>query len=217
MLAPKGLTMAPYKVQIIQDWPKPRKVKDVQSFLGFANFYRQFIFGYSEITVPLMHLTRKGTTWHFTDECLSAFEALKKAFTTAPVLTHWILDIQITVESDASDYALAAVLSITNSNGKLHPIAFHSRTFSTLELNYDVHDKELLAIFEAFKCWRHYLKGSALPIDVVTDHQNLQYFSMTKILTHRQARWSEYLSAFNLIIRFRPRKCHDPFPTLSPI
>ena len=143
--------MAPYKVQIIQDWPEPRKVKDVQSFLGFANFYRRFIFGYSEITVPLTRLTRKGTTWHFSDECRSAFEALKKAFTTAPVLTHWIPDTQITVETDASDYALATVLSITTLNGELHLIAFHSRTFSAPELNYDVHDKELLAIFEAFK------------------------------------------------------------------
>jgi len=122
--------MAPYKVQIIQDWPEPQKVKDIQSFLGFANFYRCFIFGYSEITVPLMCLTHKGTPWHFTDECRSAFEALKKAFTTAPVLTHWIPDTQITVETDTSDYTLAAVLSITTSNGELHPIVFHSQTFS---------------------------------------------------------------------------------------
>src|SRR5882724_9324644 len=100
MLSPKGLTMAPYKFQIIQDWPEPQKVKDIQSFLGFANFYRHFIFGYSKITVPLMLLTRKGTPWHFTNECRSAFEAQKKAFTTAPVLTHWIPDTQITVETD---------------------------------------------------------------------------------------------------------------------
>src|SRR5882724_11897871 len=73
MLSPEGLTMAPYKVQIIQDWPTPRKVKNIQSFLGFANFYRRFIYGYSEITVPLMHLTHKGTPWHFSDECHSAF------------------------------------------------------------------------------------------------------------------------------------------------
>jgi len=206
MLSPDGLTMASYKVQIIQDWPEPRKVKDVQSFLGFANFYRRFIYGYSRITVPLTRLTRKGIPWHFTDECRLAFETLKKAFTTAPVLTHWIPDTQIVVETDASDYALAAVLSIIHSNGELHPIAFHSRTFTAPELNYDVHDKELLAIFEAFKRWRHYLEGSTLPIDVVTDHRNLQYFSTTKILTRRQARWSEYLSAFNLVIRFRPGK-----------
>src|SRR5467141_1625582 len=215
MLSPEGLTMAPYKVQIIQDWPEPWKVKDVQSFLSFSNFYCHFIYGYSEITVPLTHLTRKGTTWHFSIECCSAFKALKKAFTTAPVLTHWIPDTQITVKTDASDYALAAVLSITIPNGKLHLIAFHSWTFSTLELNYDVHDKELLVIFEAFKRWRHYLEGSGFPLDVVTNHRNLQYFSMTKILTHRQAQWSEYLSGFNLLIHFHPRKLGTKPNTLT--
>src|SRR6266481_412489 len=206
MLSPKGLTMAPYKVQIIQDWPKPLKVKDIQSFLGFANFYCRFIYGYSEITVLLTRLTRKGAIWHFSDECRFAFNTLKKAFTTAPVLTHWIPDTPITVETDASDYALATVLSITTPTGNLHPVAFHSQTFHEPECNYDVHDKELLAIFEAFKRWRHYLEGSGILIDIVTDHWNLQYFSTTKILTRRQAHWSEYLSGFNLIIRFRPRK-----------
>src|SRR5882724_2280401 len=88
MLSPECLTMAPYKVQIIQDWPIPQKVKDIQSFLGFDNFYH--CYGYSEITVPLMHLTHKGNPWNSYNECHSAFEALKKAFTTAPVLTHWI-------------------------------------------------------------------------------------------------------------------------------
>src|SRR5882672_5392380 len=94
MLSPKGLTMALYKVHIIQDWPEPWKVKDIQSFLSFANFYCRFIYGYSEITVLLTRLTCKGTTWHFSNECCSAFEALKKAFTTALVLTHWIPDTQ---------------------------------------------------------------------------------------------------------------------------
>jgi len=175
-------------------------------FPFFSNFYRHFIHRYFEITIPLTCLTQKGTIWKFMDECRSAFEALKKAFTTALVLTHWIPDTQIMVETDASNYALAAVLSITTPNGELHPIAFHSWTFLPPELNYDVHDKELLAIFEAFKRWQNYLKGSALPIDVVTNHQNLQYFSMTKILTWCQACWSEYISAFNLVIQFRLRK-----------
>jgi hypothetical protein len=83
-------------------------------------------------------------------------------------------------------------------------MAFLSCTFSSAELNYDVHDKELLAIFEAFKYWRHYLKGVGTPIDVVTDYKNLEYFSMTKLLTQQQARWSEYLSTFNMDICFRP-------------
>src|SRR5882724_10108868 len=112
----------------------------------------------------------------------------------------------LTVKTDASDYALAAVLSIMTPDGDLHQIAFHSRTFSAPKLNYDVHDKELLAIFEAFKQWQHYLEGSGLPINMVTDHQNLQYFPMTKILTHQQAHWSKYLSGFNLVIHFHPRK-----------
>src|SRR5882724_4991698 len=74
MLSPEGLTMAPDKVQIIQDWLEPRKVKDIQSFLGFANFYHRLIFGYSEITVPLTCFTCNSILWHFTDECHSAFE-----------------------------------------------------------------------------------------------------------------------------------------------
>ena len=151
MLSPDGLTMASNKVQIIQDWLEPCKVKDIQSFLGFANFYCHFIYGYSRITVLLMHLTHKGIPWHFTNECHSAFNALKKAFTSTPVLTHWMPDIPITIKTDASDYALVAILSIMTPSGKLHLVAFHSHTFHTPEHNYDVHDKELLTIYEAFK------------------------------------------------------------------
>lgn len=110
------------------------------------------------------------------------------------------------MESDASDYAIAAILSIINPDSEVHLVAFLSRTLTPPECNYDVHDKELLAIYKAFKTWRHYLEGSAIPIDVVTDHKNLEYFTTTKILTRRQARWSEYLCAFNLAIRFRPGK-----------
>lgn len=205
ILSPDGLRMAEDKIKVILDWPTPRKVKDVQSFLGFANFYRRFIPFYSDITVPLTRLTRKNVDWAWTTDCQKAFDTLKKAFTTAPILSQWRPDAPLIVETDASDYALAAILSIVVDD-EIHPVAFHSRTFTETELNYDVHDKELLAIFEAFKSWRHFLEGSASPIDVVTDHKNLTYFSTTKLLTRRQARWSEYLSQFNLVIRFRPGK-----------
>ena len=123
-----------------------------------------------------------------------------------PILTHFILDTPITVETDASDYTVTGILSITCADGELHPVTFYSQTLTAPELNYDTHDKELLAIFEAFKSWRHYLEGSASPVDVITDHKNLEYFSTSKVLTHRQAWWSEYLSQFNLVIRFRPGK-----------
>ena len=179
------------KVQAIQDWPEPQKVKDIQSFLGFANFYRRFISDYSDIVVPLTCLTRKGVVWNFSDDARKSFEALKAVFTSAPVLTHWVLDKLIIVETDASDYALGAILSIQTDSGEIHPMAFHSRTFSAPELNYDTHDKELLAIFDAFRVWRHFLEGSGTPVNMVTDHKNLEYFSTTKVLTCRQARWSD--------------------------
>jgi len=108
------------------------------------------------------------------------------------------------VETNASDYALTAILSIMTKDNEIHPIAFHSRMFSTPELNYNVHNKELLTIFEAFKIWQHYLEGSASPIDIVMDYKNLEYFLTTKVLMCRQVRWSEYLSQFNLIICFHP-------------
>src|SRR6266481_219000 len=112
MLSPSGLGMAQNKIQAIQDWPEPRKVRDVQSFLGVANLYRRFIYGYSMITVPLTRLTKKDVPWDWSDECRTSFNTLKKAFTTAPILTHWIPDTPIMIETDASDYALAAVMSI---------------------------------------------------------------------------------------------------------
>src|SRR3979490_2348258 len=102
---------------------------------------------------------------------------------------------------------LAAILStISLIDNDIHPVAFHSRTFTPPELNYDIHDKELLAIFEAFKSWCHYLERSSEAIDIVTDHKNLKYFSTTKLLTRHQVRWSEYLSQFNLVIHFRPSR-----------
>jgi len=114
------------KVKAIQDWPEPRKIKDIQSFLGFANFYRRFIPHYSDIVIPLTRLTRKSNTWNFDDKCRDAFNGLKKAFTSAPILSHYIPGAPIIVETDASDYAVAAILSIVTPNSEVHPVAFHS-------------------------------------------------------------------------------------------
>jgi len=205
-LSLEGLTMSLDKIQTISAWPEPQKVKDIQSFLGFANFYRQFIFNYSNIVVPLTRLTRKDAPWNFSKDCRRSFNALKHAFTTVPILTHFIPDTPIIVETNASDYAVTGILSITCVDGEICPVAYYSWTLTAPELNYDTHDKELLATFEAFWNWRHYLKGSASPIDVVTDHKNLKYFSTSKVLSRRQAWWSEFLSQFNLVIRFCPGK-----------
>src|SRR6266436_9219908 len=116
ILSPKGLQMDPTKVSTIQDWPEPWKVRDVQAFLSFANFYWRFIHDYSETTLPLNHLCKKSTTWHF-----GAEEA--KAFGSAPVLAHWALDLPMTVETDASDCAIAGILSVTTEDGEIQPAA----------------------------------------------------------------------------------------------
>ena len=96
-----------------------------------------------------------------------------------PILTHFILDTPIIVKTDASDYAVAGILAITCTNGEIRLVAYYSQTLTALELNYNTHNKELLAIFEAFWNWHHYLEGSASPIDVVMDHKNLEYFKST--------------------------------------
>ena len=129
--------------------------QDIQSFLGFANFYCCFIYNYSDITVPLTHLTHKGTLWFFSDDCHKSFKYLKLFYHSS---NPHVLGTRLTlvVETNASDYALTVIISMHTLEGKLHAIAFHSHTLTGAKLNYDVHSKELMAIFEAFKCWRHH-------------------------------------------------------------
>src|SRR5258708_3849624 len=204
ILSPKGLQMDPTKVSTIQDWPEPWKVQDVQAFLGFANFYWRFIHDYSETTLPLNHLCKKSTTWHFGVEEATAFHNLKRSFRSTLVLAHWAPDLTMMVEMDTSNCAIVGILSVTTEDGEIWPVAFYSHMLQSAEQNYDTHNKELLAIYEAFKSWHHYLEGSAKTIDMVMDHKNLEYFTTTKKLTRWQARWSKFLSQFNLSIRFRP-------------
>src|SRR5258706_2239642 len=147
--------------------------------------------------------------------CQEAFRLLKEVFTSAPVLHHFDPSLPPIVETDTSDYAIAGILSLRAADGDVHPIAFYSRMLHGAELNYDTHDKELLAIFEAFKTWRHYLESPIHTIDVVTDHKNLEYFTTTKTLSRHQARWSEYLSSFNMVVQFRPSKLSEKPDSLT--
>jgi len=122
ILSPAGLTMAANKVQTIQEWPEPRKVKDIQSFLSFANFYRRFIYNFSNITVPLTCLTWKHIPFVFREKERGTFKYLKTAFASTPILTHWIPDHPIIVETDAPDYAL--VVNVTGNPGVFQGYGF---------------------------------------------------------------------------------------------
>lgn len=201
-----GVKMDPAKVQSILEWQKPTHIKDVQAFLGFANFYRRFIKDFSKMAAPLNALTCKGKDFEWTSDCQGAFNQLKLAFTTAPVLRHFDPSREIIIETDASDYVSAGVLSQRDDDGMLHPVAFFSKKHSAQELNYEIYDKELLAIVRCFEALRPELEGSAYPITVLSDHRNLTYFMTTKDLSRRQVRWSEFLSRFDFVIRYRPAK-----------
>src|SRR5260370_26949562 len=145
--------MDPAKVSAITEWPEPQKVKDVQAFLGFANFYWRFIHGYAEITLPLTKLCKKNRCWYFGKEEAEAFNKLNNAFTTAPVLANWSPDLLMTVETNASNGAITGIISVTTLDNEIQPIAFHSRSLHSMEQNYDTHDKGPLAVFVAFKRW----------------------------------------------------------------
>jgi len=183
IISPEGLRMDDLKVQVIQEWPVPRKVKDIQLFLGFANFYHCFIVNYSDVTIPLMHLTCKNSAWNWLSSCQEAFTLLKKVFTTALILCHFDPSMPPIIETDALDYAIMGVFLLCAEDGNVLPITFYSHTLTGVELNYDTHDKELLAIFNAFKTWHHYLELPHHTINVVTNHKNLEYFFSTKVLS----------------------------------
>ena len=213
IITTEGLKMDRKKIDTIQQWKIPRCIKDVQAFLGFANFYRRFIHGYSKIAAPLSNLTKNEQKsfvfpWAPNSPEQQSFLALKKAFTTAPILAHFDPDSETWLETDASDYVVAAVLSQRGGDGALHPVAFLSKKMSPQECNYEIYDKELLAIVRAFEEWRPELAGTPVeePIKILTDHKNLEYFMTTKQLNRRQARWAEFLSEFNFKITYRPGK-----------
>ena len=201
-----GLGMDSSKVQTILDWPIPRNIKAAQSFLGFANFYRRFIRNYSKIVSPLTALTKKDNAYVWDNTCDSAFNALKAHFTSAPILAHFNPSLSTFLETDASDYAIGTVLSQMGEDNLLHPIAFDSRKMLPAELNYEIHDKELLAIVWAFQRWRSLLLSTSSQIQVLTDHNALEYFMSSKVLTRRQARWAELLAEYDFNIKYRPGK-----------
>jgi hypothetical protein len=130
ILTPQGMRMAEDKTKAIQEWQTPKSLRDVQLFLEFANLYRRFILGFSKICRPLTESTKGDKKdWEWTPDMEKAFVDLKERFTTAPILTHYSPEHQCIVETDASDFALGAVISQKSSDDKLHPIAYHSRKF----------------------------------------------------------------------------------------
>src|SRR5271170_6204780 len=192
------ISMDPVKLGGIRDWPIPTSVKEVRSFLGFGNFYRRFIKGFSELAQPLNDLLKKDKKFEWTLNQQHAFETLKKRFTEEPVLIMPDHSKPFQIEVDASKYATGAILTQMDSNGDRHPCAFISKTMSQAQRNYDTGDRELLAIVRALEEWRHYIQGSPHTMTVYSDHANLGYFKLPQTLSPRQARWALYISEFDM-------------------
>ena len=145
------ISMDSGKLKGIQDWPTPTTVKQVRAFLGFGNFYWWFIWHFSELARPLNDLLKKDQRFEWTDDCQKAFDELKKQFMEEPVLMMPNHTRPFQIETDASKYTTGAVLTQLDSNGDRHPISFISKTLSLTERNYEIYDRELLAIIRALK------------------------------------------------------------------
>ena len=182
--------MDPKKVACVKEWPTPQSLRDIQGFLGFANFYRRFIPEFSRLAAPLVQLTKKDVPFKWDDKCESSFFQIKNAFKDGSMLAHFDPQLQTVLETDASDFVTAAILSQYDSTGILRPVAFMSKKMLPAECNYDIYDKELLAIVNSFENWTAELGSVEAPTLILTDHKNLEYFTSTKKLNRRQARWS---------------------------
>ena len=212
----KGMTrMDPVKVEGIWNWPRPTKVKDVHSFLGFCNFYRLFIKGFAQIAHPLNELTKKDIEWNWTSRQEEAFNKLKERVTCEPVLAHPELDKQFKVKVDTSGFTLGAVLLQKKEDSKKHPIAYYSSTLNAAECNYDIYELEYLAIHRAMMHWRHFLAGSPHKVIIHSNHQNLMYWKDPQKLSRWIARERLDLMEFDFEIRHIPGKANSRADTLS--
>ncbi|KAF8748806.1 hypothetical protein RHS01_10558 [Rhizoctonia solani] len=206
IVSDKGFSLDKLKIQAVQEWPIPTKVKEVQSFLGFANFLRWFVANFSHMARPLHNLVKKDTPGKWGTIEQEAFQGLKNTVTNAPVLCHANPTRPYFLETDASGAALGSILSQRQEDGRLHPLGFLSKSFKGAEQNYDTHNKELLAIIRSFEYWRIFLEGTAHPITVFMDHQNLEYWKESRTFNHCQAQWHLLLAGYNFQIVYCPGK-----------
>lgn len=206
IISTDGIEVDPEKVSVVKNWKPPTNVRGIQSFLGFCNFYRRFIRDYGVIAKPLTNLTKTTVTFKFDAACQDAFEELKARLTSSPILRHYDSCLQSMIETDASDGIIAGIFSQLHPDGQWYPVAYFSKTMTAAECNYEIHDKEMLAIVKSLAHWRPELERTHSRLQIYTDHKPLEYFMTTKQLTGRQARWAEALANFYFTIMYRSGK-----------
>ncbi|KAA3487674.1 DNA/RNA polymerases superfamily protein [Gossypium australe] len=190
-----GIRVDPSKISAILEWKPPKNVSEVRSFLGLVGYYRQFVKGFSMITIPLIRLLQKDVRFEWSDKCQNSFDRLKILLIEAPVLVQPESGKEFVINSDASLIGLGCVLM---QEGKV--IAYASRQLKPHEKNYPTHDFELAAIVFALKIWRHYLFGEKCHI--FSDHKSLKYLMTQKDLNLQHGRWLELLKDYKLVTNF---------------
>jgi len=209
-----GIQTDPDKVKAILEWEAPKTATAVRSFLGFANFYRTFIKNYSDIAMPLTKLTHKDVEFSWSYDCQQAFDKMKRMFTTTPILIQFDYDKETVLETDSSGWCIGGTLMQYNEDGLLRPCAFFSKKNTPAECNYEIYDKEMLAIVRCLEEWDTELR-SVPSFEIRTDHKNLEYFMTVQKLTERQMRWSLILSRYNFTIAYIPGKENERADALS--
>jgi hypothetical protein len=168
--------MDPVKITGVTDWLTPSNKKEVQSFVGFINFYQRFIPGFSHHAHALFDLTMEDVRFNWGLPQEDSFMKLKELVTSAPVLVLPNNDLLFRLEANGSGIATSAVLSQQQvDDNAWHPIAFLSKALNPVERNYEIHNTEMLAIIQGLEEWRHYLEGTRHPVEIWTDHENLEY------------------------------------------
>jgi len=180
------IKMQEEKVAEVLKWPRPKTVKEVQKFLGLANYYRRFVKDFAKIAKPMHRLVRKDEKWSWGKEQEKAFKQLKQMFMTQPVLVALDLDKKMRVEADTSEYATGGVLSMKCKDKKWRPVAFISKSLNEAEWNYEIHDRKMLAIIRCLDKWKHLLEETQSKFEIWSDHKNLEYFINSQKLNCRQ-------------------------------
>jgi hypothetical protein len=194
-----GVRMMVDKIDAVRDWPVPKNARDIRAFLGTAGYYRKFIKNFSAIAAPITELTKEKVKFEWSSAHQAAFLSLKNAMQTAPVLAISDPKLPYVVHTDASGFAVGAVLMQDQGKG-LQPIAFLSKKMLDAETRYPVHEQELLAIIHSLSSWKHYLYGAKFK--VMTDHHSLRYFKTQPSLSGRQSRWKDVIADFDFDIEY---------------
>ena len=213
LVSQKGISVDPTKIDKVEHWPIPQNAKEVQQFLGFANYYRRFVQGFAELAKPLHRLTERNVSFNWTHECQESFNNLRQKLISPPVLAYPNFEKSFILDTDASNSGIGAVLSQLGDDGLEHVIAYGSRLLSKPERQYCITRCELLAVIVFTRHFRPYLLGRSFVLR--TDHGSLQWLRNFKEPEGQIARWLEALQELDFEVVHRRGRLHSNADALS--